>query len=690
MNTRVDIQITIVGEKHSGRDTFSKMLFLNNDTKIKIEPISLLGEVYLEIDPENFKISSEKITQECLQQKSIIMGQKNLKSVKDLRDKDIKPIFYKTTHRIKDFIDPNSTERVNKNVLLSFYCFGDNYIAFDEEIKSSNVIIYITDETYDPTDSKLLQYIFDIVKNSETPKYILPIINKIDNTTHQNKSAICSLISKFDNHIEKHKQFKHEKSNIMSPICLSSNISYILRKIIINNDPLTSEERKILTDNDSKKEKLVIPKDIIKDKEKYLKESGYLLFRKTLINLLYMEHKHMIGYNILNFISDIKNKYMDNCELFIKYINSVKSKNDKYNAIFKHSYESNIVELLKSFFEKDTSNRFIDLDMYDQITCIFKDPSIRKTINVYKNKANQTNIDIKMQELYKPMTTLDDILPTKIFDIYNKILQTRIPGEKTIEIKKHIINIYTNQIIDIISNTQINIVAHQHILYRIFWDKKEVEKLIKMLSDGSSYTEYSESLIKIWIAKIRSAIILLYNNSDKQHELIAYLYAIKHMINGRNIDNKIYNIAINICDNFLAKHNFDYDHQLSYLSNNVLLFDKTNDNGIFDLDNHIFSHNMRSIQFNNMSDDDDSDINMKQYFTRESSSEDEHINKSKKKNKLISTSDTESDNNVFGIINHQEPKIERRLINEFDDELSSSSHKKSQKSYKKKPKSTEI
>src|SRR3972149_11699687 len=105
MNNRVDVKIAILGEEGSGKEMFGKMLFLDNNTKIRIDPLSKIAEIYMEIDPINFKNGSKKIVEECNKQNNLIMKQMQFKNISDLRNSNIEPFFYRCTPRIRGIID---------------------------------------------------------------------------------------------------------------------------------------------------------------------------------------------------------------------------------------------------------------------------------------------------------------------------------------------------------------------------------------------------------------------------------------------------------------------------------------------------------------------------------------------------------------------------------------------------------
>lgn len=114
MNTRIDIKIAIVGEPNSGKETFAKMLFLDNEPKIRVNPLSTLAEVFWEIDPINFQNSSKKIVEMCKTHNTILMRQSEIKSIQDLRNKNVDPFFYRYTERIRDLINYSNKPHLNK------------------------------------------------------------------------------------------------------------------------------------------------------------------------------------------------------------------------------------------------------------------------------------------------------------------------------------------------------------------------------------------------------------------------------------------------------------------------------------------------------------------------------------------------------------------------------------------------
>src|SRR5271154_1988604 len=100
MHSRIEIKIAVLGEPNAGRETFNKMMFLSDTGKVRIDPLSKLAEMYMEIDPVNFKIGSNKIKHECDEHNNQILKLKEINSLDSLRKNNLQPMFYRHIPRI--------------------------------------------------------------------------------------------------------------------------------------------------------------------------------------------------------------------------------------------------------------------------------------------------------------------------------------------------------------------------------------------------------------------------------------------------------------------------------------------------------------------------------------------------------------------------------------------------------------
>jgi hypothetical protein len=615
MNTRIDIRIAIVGDSHSGRETFSKMLFLNNEPKMRIHPLSDLAEVYFEIDPLNFKHASKMILNECREHNTLIMNQQHITGTQDLRQKKIRPMFCKNVSRINGLINfEKDVNRLNKNILLTFYLIGNNYKEFESELNDSNIIIYLTDIFHNPADTVLFNYISKLVSDSAGRIYLLPVINKMDQAT----SMTCSE-KHYESELMSSLDLSKIHTNMLAPLLLSAKYAYIIRKLMTGSTVITADEKQFLITNCGiKKDK--IPRDLIRSSDKYLVDSGFDLFRECICNLLGTKYKIMTESNINRNLTSATEVFKDPQE-FIQMLKEIKVKTDKLNQIFKKDYQSDLIDVVTRFLDHNKDSVDVDTTLCDCINEIIKDPALNMRLDAFKTEANTKIVKVMTQKLYANINSIEDLLPSKIHDILNKLINSHMPKDTVNDVAKHICLLYTTTLktfIDIDKDQYIRRDGEIEALNSFFFDKKETTFLKKILDEVGRmmhYHEYKSFVIQLWLIKLRavSKLIFLLNKIDG---LLLYCHSVRYYLS-ENSNKKceyLFQHIMNVCCMIIQTHS-NPTGTLDLITENLdsILISKMDH--MVDLDKFIVKHIKQTNYIATIAEDlrdsgDDSDIDI--------------------------------------------------------------------------------
>lgn len=565
MNERIDIKIAILG---CGKETFARMLFLENWTKNRLEPLSKLSEVFLEIDPVNFQNSSKKIIEICRWHNNMLMGQNEIKNIQDLRNKSILPYFYRYTRRTRDLINYNSDNYLNKNILLTFYFIGNNYEEFEKEISDANIIIYLVNvEKPIQENDKLLNYLVKMVKNSENKKYLLTLVNKCDNMnvdgTCEMNSAQQGVIDQIGQIISKKANEESIHSNILPVIPISSKYGYFYRQIFYGNIIEIPKEDKNIISKIFNIRMENIAHDIQRNNAKYFKQCGWITFRNILADILNTKYRSMVDHNLA---TEIRN--LDELPVSVKLINEIKNirfKAEKMEKIFKKEYGIMVKMVIQKILAR-MQPMPETIDIINQINDIYRaDPTIVKQIDHLKQIFHKKMTDDICKQLYQEKITKENFLPSRIYVMFNKLCDIQPPKEETSRLVSHICELYGNKIRVLMESSE-----NVDWLYDCYFNENEIYKLTSMFSELVSkvnFDQFKIYLIQILLTKLYLAEKCIKYNKE-QDNIVNYCRSLRYYLEN-NITKK-YHYLFNLIIDFCSKMIFvGCDNNLKYISENI-------------------------------------------------------------------------------------------------------------------------
>ena len=589
MNSRVEIKVVVLGEESAGKETFGKMLFVDNGPKIRVDPLSKLAQLYVEIDPLNFPASTKKITDECQQQNNLIMHQSKISSIKQLRDNNVDPLFYRYTKRIPDLINyDNKENRINKNIMLNFYFIGSNYLDFTKEINDANILIFITDinkSSLTNTDNEMFHYLVNLIKKSNNKKYLLTIVNKCDslNANGEFDSPVTSESKTFgqiDQTIREYATDGNMHQNMLPPIAISSKYSCIYRQLIhmgLNDIPIND---KLFITNMFVVKKENIIKDINRDKNKYLKRSGFIAFRDILADILNTKYRIMVDHNFETEIQAVEEKILELNNKSITEIKTLRTKANRLAKIFKKDYQTEIINLVRKILNNMLLSAKPNLYIVDYLKEMYEDDVIiLPEICATREKIYLILIEKTGQKLYNNDLTSEIFLPTKVYpmfsDLHDGVLtQSNQKINCSENSSKHISQLATH-ICELYSfKARQLLYTDLELLFSTYFVEQESLKLIIMLSEIQSmlrFETYKNYLTQIWLTKLMVANQYINNshNNNCINTVIAYCKSLKYSILNtkcKKYDYLFSNIC-DICTSLTLK--IDIASQLTYISENI-------------------------------------------------------------------------------------------------------------------------
>ncbi|XWV24657.1 putative ORFan [Tupanvirus deep ocean] len=628
MDTRIKINITVVGEPGAGKETFAKMLFLENVSKIRVTPLSILAEMYMEIDHINFQITSKKTIEECKQHNNLIMQQKEINSVGDLRNKGLQPMFYKNTKRIRDLINfevnsSNKNPRMSKNVLLNFYFIGNNFRDFEEEISSSNIIIYITDvnKTF-KADNDLFIYISKLVKESNNKKYLLTLVNKCDNLNSNGdvdvNSQYYNNIASIDEIIRKLAQESDAHQNILPLIPISFKYAHIYRQFLYYSGADISNEDKVHLCNIFNVKPDVLVKDINKNSRKYLKRSGFICFRDILADILNTKYKSMIDDNFEIDIQKLKKIIIAKPDDFPKHLESFRKKALRTEKLFKKDYVQFTNPLVKFYLEKVCEIPNPNLSGIEHLMVIYQeDNELYKHIMDTHSKIKNKFFALVTDNLYNSELCDNTFLPSQVHIIYDKFVELYPPKSDIDKFSTYICDLYSTKAKFLLSSEK-----HINLLFDAYFNENEYIKMMSMLNDITSKMDFDK--FKIYLIQILLTKLMVVENCIKfrdslnKHQvdtIIEYCNSLRHylMDNTHKQYDYLFSNICDICTNIIFR--LDGFSHLQYLSDNLFNVIKHNPNRIIKFEKFIVKtikkYNYKSLLATDQNDsDDDSDIDI--------------------------------------------------------------------------------
>lgn len=596
MSNRIEINIAVLGKNESGKETFAKMLFMENVQKIRVDPLSNLSEIYLEIDNVNFQNSSKKIMDLCKKHNNILMRQNEITSVTDLRDKNIHPFIYHNTNRIYDLINYNNQDKyLNKNIFLTFYLIGNNYLEFKEEIRKANIIIYLTDlDNPIQENDEMLEFLIQIIKEPGNKKYLLPLINKCDdlNMNGRHKDFQRDIINDISDMLKK----KEESEYILSPIPISSKYGTIYRQIAHGlNIDISDDEKDWISSTfniSNKNTSKYIIRDIQKNSAKYFKQCGWTAFRNSLVTILNTKAELMIECNFNDDVTEVNKLSIDD-ETLGKQLDCLNKKAEKIQKIFKVNYSNIIQKLVLNILEKISE---MDEPVIDTINSIYEiyhnNKVIASHVKSLKKAVNSKLITNMTRKLYQDEITNDNFSPSKVYDIFKKICDVQISKIDMKKLVVHLCELYSYKPKKLLS------VDNLEWLYNCYFDDNEIIKLADMFLrveheiDQLHIEQFEMYLLQIVLTKLTLAEKCISCNFGWER-ILPYCLALRKYITKSLLNESYYktsnkydylfSLIVECCTNIILKSDstkilyMEYHDIISIINfdlNKIIYFDK--------------------------------------------------------------------------------------------------------------------
>lgn len=621
MNNRVEIKVAVLGDISAGKDTFSQMLFLNDNHKIRVDQLSKLACLYMETDPENFPVNTKKVIDDCHRQNALIMQQTEIKCVENLRNNKINPYFYRYINRICGLIDYETDNRINKNILLNFYLIGNNYLDFCEEINSANIYIFISDiDKCDLGDNQCYQYLIDLIKINKK-KYLMTVINKCDtlssNAEFEPGSTYYQKMREIDKIVRLYAEQAAAHQNILPPIPISCKYATLFRKVLHTNFNDISMGDKIFISNMFDVKKGNICRDIRRNRQKYLQQSGFAVFRDMLADILNSKYKSMIDDN---FDFELANMSLTH-STFSEDIINIKNKADRLSKIFKkNTYHQTITTILKDILDNDnlTHNpdnpvKIQDLDFIKDI--YGSDTELVKKIDSVKEIICLNIIDNIKNKIYDTELSNNTFLPSKIYHIFNELNENMISLNST-NIGTQCVKQLATYICDLYSTRARELLLTDiDLLFTAFFTDNEALQLVILIREMQQIVKfeiYQQYLVQIWITKLMVAnkYINYWADQSNINTISSYCRSLRYLLTTAKCNKYEYlltNIS-DVCTQISMKN--DIEQQLEQLATNI---NNTVCNNLIELDIFIIKRlrktDYQSAITENVGSDMDSDDN---------------------------------------------------------------------------------
>lgn len=639
MNQRIDIKIAIVGQEGSGKETFSKMLFLDNTPKNVTNHSSTLSEVIMEIDMEHFKNTSKKIIDKCKSHNNLIAQRTEIKNIQTFRENNIEPLIYAHTKRIRDLINYTAqTTHMNKNILLTFYIIGNNYLEFQTEIESANILIHIVDINKPFTNDNLLyKYLVNIINKSNHKKYLLTLINKCD-TLNQNGEFVLqsnehNIVNGIDQIIRKNANELDIVQNMLHPIVMTCKYASIYRQIMHLGISDINPNDKLLIANMFSVKKDSVVRDIQKNSNKYLQQSGYIAFRDVLSHILNTKYKSMIDDNYNNEVKKMDNflsNPLDNSKIILPekicILNVVHDKASRLEKIFKTTYQEGVKYFISKFLNNiiDTESKTViqeplnnsiqqeetELAIIEVIQEIYNDNNeFKQLIEKVSTQIQNKIVKNIVGKLYEDILTENTLLPSKVHEIFDKLCESHTSKEEIKKLSTYICELYSTKIRNGMESINPNL------LFKTYFSSAESMKLLSMLNELTSminFDKYKMYLIQILLTKLMVVEKCIEHKDQMEkndiNKLITYCRSLKHYLSDniyKKYDFFFGNIS-DICTNLLLK--LDATSQLIYVSENIDFVLDFKPDRVINLDKFIIK-TIKKTTYKSLVADDEEDSN---------------------------------------------------------------------------------
>lgn len=575
MNNRIEIKIAVVGEPGSGKETFCRMLFLDNNPKIRVDPLGNLGEIYMEIDPVNIKNNSKKIVEECKERTEYILKQNDIKDLDKLRNIGYDPFFYKYTNRVRGLVNSHEkSQHININVLVTYYFIGNNYEKFSKELDAANMIIYLVDvNNYNP-ESRLFGYIINLVKNSKEQKYMMTLVNKCDDINQSEEYDVNNskhqIIAKIEGKIKTTaEQFGIQ--HLLSPaIPISCKYATIFRQINYGIPAEFSKEDKIFISNLLTVKKERLEKHIFRNNDRYLKRTGFTKFRDNFINVLSGKYKIMLENNLNNELDNLKTMPQEDTKKFVASLSAAKNRAEKLTKILRKDFEKKASDVVTELIHKIIYSPEPNMNLIEELKKFYyDDEEIIKVIDAMKNQMYEKFISSITKKLYSEQLTQDIFIPSKVHKIFDELYSTSLSKNETITLATHICELYGKKARTLMG-TNINL------LYETYFDVQECKKIMSMLNEIKSiikFDDYKLYLIQILITKMMVGQKYVEDMHCEEKEIpqniISYFKSLKYYLSQQKNSNFIHlfgNLR-NVCE--FVIFNYDKELYLEYIANNI-------------------------------------------------------------------------------------------------------------------------
>lgn len=592
MESRTDIKIVILGEKNSGRQTLIRTLFLSDHTMIKSLPLSLISNVYFEIDEADaYRLD---LILECKLQKKKILSLDKIGDLEELRNNDILPLLYKHVLPVKGLINCD----VNPFIRLTYYFIGNNFRDYSKEINNANILIYITDINQKINGgSELLNYIFDICKDNSN-KHLIVLANKDE----------FSINRKF--FIREFNEFA-EKKEINNYKCIPISIKYsqLIRFIDQNHDcTLDETDKKYFVQLLNKKEISKIKKSTIFDNQKYLLEAcGYRHFESNLSNIISENYKKMLNYNFTLLISEIpiRFKTLINSKKSVinTYLSRIKNLAKKLDENKLNGTDSNLNNLIMAIRDFIANFSLINPDIGTQknilstIFSVFNDKKIKKQIRNLEYMISNKYIN-QLLDIINNSTSFESFMPTTIYPIINDIIKYKHNPSDVIKIRNimcMLCDIYGNFFRKKICVSADNL--YKYINY--YFSNEQVSKLIIILKNIKSYIpsdEFEYYLLNILFAKLKIMETYIYTDGDPYNLVtdsklmfIDYCDSLRHYLSKITTEKYYYlfNRIGSICE--IYSRILGYKLTIDFIADNIEQYISIKENKIIDLETFIIT-----------------------------------------------------------------------------------------------------
>lgn len=543
MSAQYNINVVTIGNVSSGKSTFINSWFLEELSTMSICRSTKIPQIYREImNNKNRAVKEAKDINKEISDKINLIDLKSADPNYNIID-DLKPMeFY--IHR------PKEMKICKKNIYMSFYDlpglndrkFSSEYYNYVEEnFKDYDIIFFIIDinrgfQEKDQID--LLNFICVQVaefKSLNTPKYIIPIVNKSDNMTMEDNTLkcdvrfdeiyrdICSTLNSYS--------FQYGiESQISSPILYSAQEAFMYRMLNTNPDfELDDEQKKIIGINEmgrkyytlSSEERIEKLRQIIND-EQFIKTMIKMSGFNEMFNCVKSVLNESTQYNlclrkILNNFEELKNQKINFSnaieifDLYDKYFNDIATLNiifEKTDNPLNNTFIDDCLDNLINLVEPE------DIDSIKLFKCCIDNIKQHKFANYLKSKLIDVSEDIK----------------TKIYNYYIHYYNKKYQIDELVEILKILkshniykLNDYSEKYLDGIIQQKVDFYCKFNVNYNdiMEYDEKYIRELNE-LKNSNVNLEIVQKIYKYIIKNKINYLIEMIKLNAKPDELANY------------------------------------------------------------------------------------------------------------------------------------------------------------------------